>query len=290
MNQFINDFLDNGNTDKPQVVEHCPKCRGTGTFRSWAGRAVGPCHACKGTGRKTFANPADVRAKNRAKTAERKARRLASNVEEFKTREPAVWTWLDAAASRPKPFEFAVSLRDALNKYGDLTEGQLEACKRLVAKDAERAAQRAAEKAERDAAAPVVDASGTDRLHKAFDAAYAYAAARGRGLQYPKITIGDMVISPAPAHGKNPGALYVKATGGRDATYFGKITGGHFFAAQACDAERTSKVLAFVNDPMKAAEAYGQETGRCCLCDALLTNEVSIKRGIGPICAAKFGW
>jgi hypothetical protein len=36
--------------------------------------------------------------------------------------------------------------------------------------------------------------------------------------------------------------------------------------------------------------AFGLETGECMICSKLLTNPKSIKRGIGPICAAKYGW
>lgn len=35
---------------------------------------------------------------------------------------------------------------------------------------------------------------------------------------------------------------------------------------------------------------YGKEIGRCGHCGRTLTNEESIERGIGPVCAAKMGW
>src|SRR5262245_51692353 len=60
------------------VVEPCPKCRGTGRFVGYTGRLLGPCFACKGAGKKTFANTAPVRAANRQKAADRKARQQAS--------------------------------------------------------------------------------------------------------------------------------------------------------------------------------------------------------------------
>jgi len=163
-----------------------------------------------------------------------------------------------------------------------LTERQLESCRKL----AHKAAARKAEAAARIAAAPAADTAGVDKLKAAFDKAAAYAAERGRGLRRPRITIGETVISPAPAHGKNPGALYVKA----GETYLGKIDAGRFYASRDCSPEMQSRVLAFIADPKAAAEAYGIETGVCCICNATLTNKVSIERGIGPICAEKFGW
>ena len=86
-----------------------------------------------------------------------------------------------------------------------------------------------------------------------------------------------MVISPAGAASKNPGALYVKAE-------------CRFFAARECGAEQSAKVLAFIADPKAAAIAYGQETGVCCICNAALTNKESIEAGIGPVCATNMGW
>lgn len=41
-------------------------------------------------------------------------------------------------------------------------------------------------------------------------------------------------------------------------------------------------------DPVAAAAEYGILTGRCGCCSRELTDPVSIERGIGPICAAKF--
>lgn len=38
------------------------------------------------------------------------------------------------------------------------------------------------------------------------------------------------------------------------------------------------------------AAEYGKLYGVCCICGRTLTDEVSIERGIGPICATKQGW
>lgn len=39
---------------------------------------------------------------------------------------------------------------------------------------------------------------------------------------------------------------------------------------------------------LEEAKEYGQMTGTCCNCGRTLTNEESIRDGIGPICAGKF--
>lgn len=38
------------------------------------------------------------------------------------------------------------------------------------------------------------------------------------------------------------------------------------------------------------AAAFGKLYGICCICGTQLNNEVSIERGIGPVCAKKMGW
>jgi hypothetical protein len=57
-----------------------------------------------------------------------------------------------------------------------------------------------------------------------------------------------------------------------------------------CGTEQEQKVVSLINDPVGAAEAYGHLTGHCCICNRELTNPESVARGIGPICADKFGW
>ena len=40
--------------------------------------------------------------------------------------------------------------------------------------------------------------------------------------------------------------------------------------------------------PLEWAEAWGLQHGWCICCDAFLTDPVSVKRGIGPVCAKKY--
>jgi hypothetical protein len=42
-------------------------------------------------------------------------------------------------------------------------------------------------------------------------------------------------------------------------------------------------------DPAKEARLYGLRTKRCACCGIELTDPKSIERGIGPICAEKWG-
>ena len=266
-------------------TEKCGKCNGSGLYRAPSSHGS-RCFECDGQGSKTFRSSPEQRAKGRASAAARKVKRADEiqavkneAAQAFRAANVDVCAWIDAKAAT---FGFAGSLQAALVQWGSLTAGQLAAAQRCMAKDAERKVEAAA----RAEAAPVADTAGVDRLKAAFDHAAERARAKGRGLMQPRITIGGMVISPAKEGSNNPGALYVK-NGGQ---YLGKVKDGRFFSVRDCTDEQSKKVLAFIADPKAAAIAYGIETGVCCICNATLTNKVSIEAGIGPICAANFGW
>ena len=248
-----------------QFKETCKKCRGSGRFTSWAGRSLGECFSCKGKGHKSFVTSTE----DRAKSKQSRVDRLAAKVEAFRTENADVAQWLDANTS----FEFAQSLRAQLSKKGTLSDGQVAAVHKSIAKKAE------FKKAQvvREATAAVVN---VDKLTSAFENA-------ASSLKWPKIRFIGFVISRASDTSRNPGALYVKAD---DATFLGKIVAGRFITSRECDAATEAKVLAVLADPEASAVLFGKEVGACSCCGRELTNQVSIDRGIGPICAVKFGW
>ena len=266
-------------------TEQCRKCRGTGRYNAPSTHGS-RCFECDGVGTKTFKSSPETRAKAKSSATARKAKRAAEIATAkadaaivFRAANPEICAWIDAKAPT---FGFAASMLGAINQWGGLTPGQNEAVKRCIAKDAERKIEAVA----RAEAAPVADQAGVDRLKLAFDTAIEYARAKGRGLKMPRITIGNMTISPAKTTSSNPGALYVK----NGSEYLGKVQNGRFFGVRTCTEVQEKQVLAFIADPKAAAIAYGIETGVCCICNATLTNKVSIEAGIGPICATKFGW
>jgi len=113
-----------------------------------------------------------------------------------------------------------------------------------------------------------------------------FATALANGLRRPTYRAEGLVLSLAPASGKNAGAVYVK--GGE--TYLGKVMGTAFSGVRGTDAEGTLRsLLAISADPMAAAIRHGQLTGRCSCCGRELTNAVSVELGIGPICRGKWG-
>jgi len=250
----------------------CKRCGGSGRYHFYTG-TTGKCFACLGEGKQYFKTSADDRAKARERAQARKERELQDNIDTFVQAHPEAWGWM---LTNPQ-FEFANNMADAVRKYGSLTERQMAAVLKCVESSKRRLAEREAERVARVANAPVVDAT---RLEQAF------SAAKSKGLQWPKITMGAMVVKPAPAHGANAGALYVTEHG----QYLGKVMGGRFLKVRECADDAAQRVATLINDPKAAAEAYGKETGVCCICSRTLTNQESIDRGIGPICAEKFGW
>lgn len=257
--------------------EACPACKGTGSFRSYAGRIVGSCFKCKGKGRLYFRQSMEQRTKAKAQRDARKAKEQQSIAEQV-----AVWcsanpneaAWLREASGRG--FEFATSLLDALNKYGHLTEKQEAAVRNATEKSMVRKAQWEAERIERDANKADVDIT---RI------ATAFATAKASGLRFPKLHLDTFTFSLASASGRNAGSIYVK----EDETYLGKIADGKLTRSRDCDADLEARIVAACADPSAAAEAYGKRTGRCSCCGRELTNEESVARSIGPICAGKWG-
>ena len=261
-------------------TETCPSCRGTGQFRSYSGRVVGDCFKCKGKGTQTFKTSSEQRAKSQANAAAARDRKAASIGEQ-------VALWIEANQQEAeglrdastKGFEFAVSMLDSLNKYGSLTERQEAAVRNATAKWLERKAQWAAERAERDAGAAVLT---LEKIRTGFDSAV-------RFLKRPKLRIAEIQFSLAPSTGRNAGCIYVVRAS--DDTYLGKITqDDKFITSRDCTAADSETVARVAADPAAAATAHGHKFGQCSCCGRELTNPESVARGIGPICAERWGW
>lgn len=263
--------------------EPCPKCKGSGRFVAYTGRTVGNCFHCKGTGKVTFKTSPEARAKSaeqRAALADRKRQELAAQVKVWIEENKAETQWIIEAGNRG--FGFASQMFEALNTYGSLTERQLAAVRRCMAKDAERAEERQ-KIAER---APDVNEQALDRIHAAFNAALA------NDIKFPKLRLDAFIFSLVRS-GINEGSIYVKSIEKDDLgerRYLGKITEGRFFKAFKTTDEEQAQIIAAASDPEAAAIAYGRRLGACSVCGRKLTNHASIDAGIGPICRSKFGW
>lgn len=246
-------------TYKPLTA--CPKCAGSGRFVSWNGNDRGPCFACNGAGKTS-------------KPARKPQASLADKIAAFRAANPAIAQWLDTGGN----FRFCVAMREALAQWGRLTDGQIAACQRCID-------GRAKAIAEKQTAAPAVSAT---RLEGAFAKAIAAAAKGGDKIAGLCLRLDTFKISPARATSRNAGALYV--TDASTAAYLGKIMGGKFVATRECTSDQSARILAAAADPASAAIAYGQRFKECSCCGRTLTTAESRARGIGPICADKYGF
>ena len=256
----------------PQFKERCAKCGGTGTWRG--GRMSGQCFACKGVGYKVFRTAPADRYKARTQAADRKV----ANLQAWQEANAAVVAWVRRRSTGDRPFDFAVSLAASLRQYGTLTDGQVAAVERQIERDVVRNAERDAQRAVEAKTAPKLDVAPLVE-------AFATAKANSKKAK-PILRVAGFRFKEAPAHGKNPGAIYVT----EDETYLGMVKDGAFRKAFVCQPVQAEAIVAAAADPKGAAIAYGRQTGECAICGAELTAGVSIERGIGPICAEKWGW
>jgi hypothetical protein len=227
----------------------------------------------------SFKTSPATRAKAKASAQRRavaKADAQAVKVQAWKDANPAEAKWMEASAPR---FEFARSMLDALNKFGHLTERQMETVQRLTVQDAERQAIRATEQATRAETAPVVSVEAIE---------VAFNNAKQAGVKFPKLRLDTFVFSPAGENSKNAGAIYIKSKG--DGVYLGKVMGGRLFTSRDCTIEASERITAVASDPKQAAVAYGMKFGACSVCGRQLTDSDSVARGIGPICAENYGF
>lgn len=242
----------------------CPKCHGTGTFRGYA-RAF-RCFKCNGGGK--VSKGVAAAAKGRATQEENRAAFLDENAALISSlREIASW------------HKFAGSLIAQVDDGKRLSGRQIEAGHSALARVAERREQKRAEQnAERDAKSGAVDISGIAKL---------FETATDNDIKRPIFRAEGIEISKAPAHGANAGALYVKSNEG---DYLGKIvSGSQFRASREAPADTLAKLQAVAADPTAEAIKYARRTGRCSCCGKGLVDPVSIRAGIGPICAEKWG-
>jgi len=247
-----------------------PQCCG-GAWVSYTGRVVGDCRKCKGTGFiKTRTNPITLK-KNREQARTKRADQAQANDQkatQFLADNPAIAAWFE---KNRVSNAFTKDVYANLYKYGSLTERQLGAVEKAVARDAEwKVAKIEASKV------PDLDMSGLIQIF----------ANASEHLKRPRLIIGDLTFTKAPDTGKNAGFLYAKMND----EYAGKISPeGELIKGYGCSDESVDKIRAISGDPLAAAQAHGHNTGNCSACGRMLTNELSIELGIGPICRGRWG-
>jgi len=166
---------------------------------------------------------------------------------------------------------FAMSLCEQAARGRTLSTRQVEAAERMLAKLDARQAERAA-------AEQSTVAVNLSPIKEKFDDVHA------KGNKRPRFYANGIVISRAPDHGRNAGALYVKYENGE---YCGKVVNGRFMPVKVD--ENITRILQDVAlDPMGTALRHGKLTGSCSCCGRPLTDPTSIEKGIGPICEARW--
>jgi len=197
--------------------------------------------------------------------SQQKARLMApENKAKFNEANPGL---IDALKELSSWNSFAASLVEQFSDRGSLSDKQTGAAIAMLMKVKANKSARAE--------APSVDLSNIVAI---FDKAH-------EAIKTPKFRFEDLVISRAPDTGANAGALYVKV----DGEYMGKVKEGKFFGIRFTPEDTLSKLKQIAESPLSAAVAYGRRTGACACCGRELTVHASIERGIGPICAERFG-
>lgn len=257
---------------REEIHYSCPACNGTGRWHAPMGGRQGECFTCNGRGYfKTSPEQRARQAKDRETRRHNKHRVAVAQLKAFKETHKDLYAFLINARDWN---DFAASLCAQIGDHRPLSEKQIAAAERMMAKVAANRKAREAAKA----AAPVIDLTKIMELVN---------TALESGYRTPRLRIHQLVISRAPDNGRNAGHLYVK----RDGEYAGKITPeGKWLPVNRNDSSDTLELLqSLAADPRKALTEHGKKTGECACCGRTLTNGQSIELGIGPICADRWG-
>jgi hypothetical protein len=112
-------------------------------------------------------------------------------------------------------------------------------------------------------------------VKKMYDASS--SKARKLHIHLPDVSISTVIS------GSNIGSLYIY----ENKCYIGKITQDGVLVGNV--SEDVKNILLDANDNLlKLAQLYGHETGVCAVCHRELSDPISIKMGIGPVCAKRF--
>ena len=257
----------------------CSACNGTGVWQKTYLSTIhgyktykNKCFKCQGKG--GFKTSPEDRAKAKKARVAKKEKMEKENFKFFNDAHPEELEYIvmtkfkiDDPTNSYK--DFLESLMDTIYKYGELSEKQLAAVQKGMAKAKEWEAKKNKPKARIDLT-PIREklAKGKEKLKK------------------PVIRAGDTFkFTFAPETGKNAGYVYVR----HHDQYIGKVAeNGDFFPYQATP-EQITYLKEFAKDPIKELKTYGRNTGNCGLCGRGLSVKESVKRGYGPICADNYG-
>jgi len=134
----------------------------------------------------------------------------------------------------------------------------------------------------------VVDVNQPSKFEALFNA---FEAAKSKGAKRLTLRFEGINIKP----NRDLTALWVTSQTeseegdyGLKPKYLGKVTRSAIDSKFSDTVRET--VLVAASDPLTAAIRYGKVSGECSCCGRELTDPRSIERGIGPICADKYGF
>jgi hypothetical protein len=254
---------------KATIAKYEEKCtaRGcvSGTFVSWAGRSIGSCYRCKGTGILKFKTSPEARAKAKAagtKLKQAKADAKVVAAEAYRTANADFVAYLEEVAGWNG---FAASLLQSITDYGSLTTNQFASAetmwKKHIAKQAEKAAEPQVE---------TIDLTDVP--------AGRYAVPNGE-------TRLKVAIRKPGANSKWHGSIFVDD----GAEYGARQNYGRQMPGKQYEGKIVEQLKVIAADPLEAMKAYGHLVGACGVCGRKLEDEKSVALGIGPICLSKFG-
>jgi hypothetical protein len=87
----------------------------------------------------------------------------------------------------------------------------------------------------------------------------------------------------------NEDHIAIVHSGGDTARRVGKIEGNILKPQTNCPKTVIAQIMVLAKLKLEFMKLYGKEWGRCFVCGRELENEESVRNGIGPICAGKFG-
>jgi hypothetical protein len=133
-----------------------------------------------------------------------------------------------------------------------------------------------------------VDSNQPSQFEALFNA---FEAAKSKGAKRLTLRFKGVNVKP----NRNLTALWVTSQTetehgnyGLQPKYLGKVTRQTLDSRLSDDIKEV--LISASTDPLTAAIQYGKVSGECSCCGRELTDPQSIERGIGPICATKFGW
>ena len=261
--------LRNAVWDQTDVRLHsCHACNGTGVWMLplYARRGKsGPCHKCQGRGH--FKTSGAERTKAREYRKLTSSRKLESGKDRILADHTLLVIWLKDNANWN---DFARSLIEQFNTRGMLSDKQLTAAERMMAKCLAKD-----EEKKRDREWQVKDSVGLDLTDLP---AGRYAIPDG------DTRLKVLVNKPTGRSVRWGGHIFVSdaAEYGARTNYGRQKPGGKYVG------KIEQELTVIMEDPRAASIAYGKLVGHCGVCGRKLEDEQSVAAGIGPVCASKF--